>query len=251
MVVTLSKARRLLPGALLLLAACGQQPPVTTQARTQAAPAPVPVAPTPPPPSNQQVARELAGKAIATFGQLKTFRATAVSTDNDPKNQETYKSAVEVQFRAPNRFRLQVLPGYDNAGLKLAFDDGGDKITVRLSGVLGVAKIHLGLDDSRARTSRGFPFMGITIKGTLSRLGDPRAVVGYLGDTVVEGKNCHVLGVTGGVLLPTVTEERVFFEKGTFLPVRAEERIGAKIVFSSTLKDLQPNAPIAPDAFNI
>ncbi len=244
-------ARYLIPGALLLVTACGQNLPSATVQKTRSALVPAPVAPTPPPPSNQQIGKEMAVKAIAAFSQLKSFRANVHSTDNDPKNNETYKSAVDVQFRAPNKFRLQVLPGFENAGLKLAFDDGGDKITVRLGGMLGVAKLQLGTDDSRARTSRGFPFMSITIKGTLARLGDPRAVVGYAGDSVLDGKPCHVLTVAGPILLPSVTEERIYFEKGTFLPARAEERIGGKIVFSSTLKELKPNAPIAHDAFNI
>ena len=233
----------------LSLVGCGDAPMATVAkkpATTQAAPTP------PPSPSNQAIARQMANKTVAAFAALKTFDGIAQTMEVDPKDGEVYRSEVDVMFKAPSKFRLTVRPGFDMAGLKLSFDDGSDHVEVRMAGVLGVAKIKLGADDPKAKTSRGHSIMKVSEKGILTRLGNPKGQVAYIGDSAIEGKPTNVLSLTGsGVMLEGVTEERIHIDKATSLPIRGEMLNGRQVIFSSTIKNLRPNAPVSDDVFDI
>lgn len=210
------------------------------------------MAPTPPPPSSQAVAKALADKASVALDTIGSFTAEARTIDVDPNDGDVYKVNVSVMFKSPAKNKFTVLPGsHSNEGLRMVFDDGGDHVIVRPGGLLGMARIKLGVDDSRVRTSRGFPLMQITQKGILSRLSSPKATLGYLGEASIDGAKAQVVSVTGPALLKGVTEERVFLDNTTYLPVRSEMRAGKEIVFAVTVKNLEPKATLPADAFDI
>ncbi len=241
-------------GATLLAAGCGQEVPQAATTPRKAAPAkPAPVTPpTPPPPSNQVIAKGLADKATEAFANVGTFKAEAQTIDVDPIDGDVYKAKVSVYYKAPAKFRLTVLPGsHSNEGLKMVFDDGGDHVIIRPGGFLGVARIKLGADDSRVRTSRGFPLMQITEMGILNRMSSPKSTLGYLGESAIDGTKAQVVAITGPALLQGVSEERVFLDNTTRLPIRSEMRVGKAIVFAMTIKNLIPNTDIPTDAFDI
>lgn len=243
-------------GAGLLAAGCGLVPASQAPSAPKKASPPgkgsPPAVPTPPSPGNQAVATDLANRAVQALGTIGTFTAEARIVDVDPLDGDVYKVNVSVMFKAPARNRFTVLPGsHSNEGLRMMFDDGGDHVIVRPGGILGMARIRLGVDDERVRTSRGFPLMQITQRGILNRLTSPNAALAYLGESSLEGNKADVVALKGPVLLKGVTEERVFLDDRTHLPVRTEMRVGHEIVFAVTVKNLVPNAKLPPDAFDI
>lgn len=232
------------------LTACGGAVPTTGPSARRVAPAPA--RPTPPPnPSAQAIGKDLASKTVQAFNALESFEGVAQTMEVEPREGKTNKTEIDVLYKAPDRFRVQVRPGFENAGLKLVFHDGGEYLDIRLGGLLGVAKLRISADDPRARNSHGHPIMQVSEKGILNRLADPRATVTYLGDAVVEGKPTQVVRLTGPMLLPGVTEERIHIDKVTRVPLRGEMYQGSKIIFASTLKRIRLNPAVAPDAFEI
>jgi hypothetical protein len=239
----------------MTVTACGTSPtqaPKDVKARATTPQQPPAQAPAPPPEDNQKVAREHAQRAIAAFGALKSLQATVHTIDVDPVDGDAYKGILDVYFQAPGKFRIAVQPGSRlNVGTRMVFTDGDDHISVRPGGMLGFAKVKLGVQDARVKTSRGFQIMKITKKSVMARLSDPRAVVGYMGETKLDGRAMTVLSVTGPILLEGTTEERVYIDRLTSLPIRGELRAGRQIVFSTTLATHSVNAPAPEGAFDL
>jgi len=243
-------------GTALVVSACGRQgvSPASPDTRVEdyrAAP-PAAAQPSPPPAENQQAARLLAARTVEAFEALESMRATVHTTDLDPADGDLYKGILDVHYQAPAKFMFTVKPGSrHNVGTKMAFEDGDTHISVRPGGMLGFAKVKLPVDDKRVQTSRGFPIMAITQKSMVGRLKHPKAIVGLLGEASLEGKPVQVLSVTGPVLPKGATEEWVYADKTTALPLRGELRIGKQVVFSTTLKDFQPNAQLPKGVFDL
>jgi hypothetical protein len=189
---------------------------------------------------------------VEAFGALKSLRATVHTTDLDPADGDVYKGILDVYFQAPARFMFTVKPGSrHNVGTRMAFRDGDAGISVRPGGVLGFAKVKLGVEDKRVRTSSGFPIMAITPKSMVGRLADPQAILGHVGDAAVDGKAVTVLAVSGPVLPRGATEEWVYADKATGLPIRGELRVGKQVVFSTTLREFKPDAAIPEGTFDL
>lgn len=233
------------------LAACGGPPPTGPGAASKGA-APARATPTPPPsPSAQAIGKDLAARTVLTFNALKSFQGIAQTMEVEPNQGKTNKTEIDVVFKAPDRFRVQVRPGFENAGLKLVFRDGGDHLQIRLAGILGVARLTIGADDPRARNSHGHQIMQVSEKGILNRLADPRGAVTYLGDASLEGKPTHVVRLTGPMLLKGVTEERIHIDKATMVPLRGEMYQGTRLIFASTIKQIKLNTPVQDSVFEI
>jgi outer membrane lipoprotein-sorting protein len=233
------------------MSACGTSPTATSPKKTAAA-APVPSNPTPPPSATDQaLGKELAAKAVQAFNSLKSFEGVAQTMEYDFKQSKTNKTEFNVLFKAPDRFRVQVRPGFENAGLKLVFNDGGDHLEIRMPGLLGVAKLKIGADDTRAQNSHGHPIMQVSEKGILNRLADTRGSVVYKGESTVEGKAAQVVSLTGPMLLKGVTEERIYIDKATTVPIRGEMLQGQRVIFASTIKQIKLNPAVSADEFDI
>ncbi len=230
------------------LVACGTAPTATVTKKA----APAPTKPSPPPtPTNLALGKELAAKTVQTFNSLQSFEGIAQTLEIEPTQGKTNKTEINILFKAPDRFRVQVRPGFENAGLKLAFRDGGDHLDIRLAGILGVAKLTIGADDPRARNSHGHQIMQVSEKGILNRLADPRGLVTYVGEAAVEGKPTQVVSLTGPMLLKGVTAERIHIDKATGVPIRGEMLQGSKLIFASTIKSIKLNPTVSSDAFDI
>jgi hypothetical protein len=189
-------------------------------------------------------ARQILARGALAFRSLAGFRAGVRTFDLEPGGRGVHNGA-DLYYQAPGRFRMTVEPGFENAGITIAFDDRRDHIVVGPAQLFDLLRLPISLQDSRAKTSRGFSLVLLTVKAALGRFGDSRAEITGLGQERIGDRTAEILKATGPHLLNDVAEERLYLDSRTGLPVRNEQLSGHGVLYSATLHRFVAN-PVAP-----
>lgn len=206
--------------------------------------------------SGPGAAQELLSRLSETWSEIRAYRVDIDA--NELVGDRWTERQVRYSLLRPNRARMDILDG-PSRGTALVWD-GGDRIRVRLGGLLAFMRLSFGLDDPRVTSERGntlfTPDFGKVLECFAARAADVRILPGpgVDGQATTQLVFEHAPGPacsTDSQRDVAVTRDVVTILTETGLPLRRERFEGERSVERWELRDLRLNPGLKPSDFNV
>lgn len=219
-------------------AATGAQTP-STSAATPALSAPATKAP------QISAGQLLLNKAVARFDSLKSFKISVDGFETSAAKGPTSLSFQMMALNGLNKIEVQKHTNSLYVGVKMGYQSGTDKISVRPSGALGFVKLDTQMNDERLLTARGYRLDQIDAFAISQRLLKGNQQPKILGKTQLNGRNIAILEYThANTFDASITRELLGIDMEDYFMRIHEMYEGANLVFSLKLSNVQLDAPV-------
>lgn len=189
-------------------------------------------------------------KANKAFNSLQSMTADVyIMEQGGVKGEGTIKYTYK-----PGVNRVDIVTSSDKArvGVKLKFNSGAPKVTVRPAGALSLLKLDLDMSEKRLLSQRKYTLDQISLANTVKRLTRPGLKSKLVGKTKINGSSVVVIEIQSqGHFDPAISKERIGIDMSNGLLRMHEMYEGTNLVYLAKVNTVNPNVPLGPKAFDV
>jgi len=185
--------------------------------------------------------------ALDAFAKIDDYKMTIAvhETAGDRVQDRTY----DVLFKKPMMEKIDIVAGQDRGSSVVWL--GGDKVKAHRGGLLSVIHLTLDIHDSQVLSLRGDAIDTATVPAMLAEFDRIKGTTTEAPGPQIDGAATDV--VTLDVADPStdkgITRTVLYLSQATHLPVRRERFVGAQLVKSENVTNVQANVGLTASDF--